>query len=93
MKSKHITDEKRFELYTDDGVKVGLIEYKKDPKNRFYATHTKVLEGNQGKGYGKELVDILAAYAKDNGYKIIPVCPFVKDLFKKMPENYSAVLP
>lgn len=48
--------------------------------------HTKVNEGNNGKGYGKKMVAKAVAYAREKGIKIIPLCPFAKKVFDKTPE-------
>lgn len=48
--------------------------------------HTEVLPGGEGKGLGKKLVTHVVSYAREQGLKIIPVCPFAKALFEKIEE-------
>ncbi|MGL2966639.1 GNAT family N-acetyltransferase [Flavobacterium sp. XGLA_31] len=48
--------------------------------------HTEVNPGNEGKGLGKKMVAQAVAYARENGIKIIPLCPFAKSVFDKVPE-------
>jgi predicted GNAT family acetyltransferase len=48
--------------------------------------HTEVNPGNNGKGFGKKMVVKAVEYARENGIKIIPLCPFAKSVFDKNPE-------
>jgi len=48
--------------------------------------HTEVNEGNEGKGFGKKMVTKAVEWARENGIKIIPLCPFAKSVFDKTPE-------
>ena len=48
--------------------------------------HTEVNPGNEGKGFGKQMVKKAVEYARDKGIKIIPLCPFEKSVFDKVPE-------
>lgn len=92
MKTKHDAEKKRIDLYTDEGTHVGEIEYMRGGNNELFATHTEVFRGNEGKGYGSQLVDALAAYAAETDAIIKPVCPFVKALFQRKPEKYAKVI-
>lgn len=48
--------------------------------------HTEVNPENNGKGFGKKMVVKAVEYARENGIKIIPLCPFAKSVFDKNPE-------
>ena len=48
--------------------------------------HTEVNPRNEGKGFGKKMVTKAVEYARENGIKIIPLCPFAKAVFDKTPE-------
>lgn len=48
--------------------------------------HTEVNPGNEGKGFGKKMVTKAVEYARENGIKIIPLCPFAKSVFDKVNE-------
>jgi predicted GNAT family acetyltransferase len=48
--------------------------------------HTEVNPGNEGKGFGKQMVKKAVEYARENDIKIIPLCPFAKSVFDKVPE-------
>ena len=48
--------------------------------------HTEVNPGNNGKGYGKMMVQKAVEFALEKNIKIIPLCPFAKKVFDKTPE-------
>jgi len=48
--------------------------------------HTEVNPGNEGKGFGKKMLTKAVEYAREKGVKIIPLCPFAKSVFDKVPE-------
>jgi len=50
------------------------------------ADHTGVPEVLKGRGVGKALVEFLINDARDNNFKIVPLCPFVKAQYQRHPE-------
>ena len=48
--------------------------------------HTEVSEGLRGRGVGDALVTAAVEYARRNGDKIIPTCPFVRSWLARHPE-------
>ena len=50
------------------------------------ADHTGVPEELRGTGAGQALVEHLVATARDEGWKIVPLCPFVNAQRRKHPE-------
>ena len=48
--------------------------------------HTEVNPGNEGKSYGKKMVNKAVEFARERGIKIIPLCPFAKSVFDKTPD-------
>lgn len=50
------------------------------------ADHTGVPEALEGRGVGKALVNALIEDARANGFKIMPLCPFVRAQFARHPE-------
>ncbi len=71
-----------FEIYFD-GRKAGLMTYFWKNSETFVIDHTEVDEAYGGKGLGKDLVIAAVNFARKNNYKIIPVCPFAKAIFRK----------
>lgn len=55
-------------------------------ENKIIIDHTEVFPEFNGKGIGKKLVLEGVKYARENNLKIIPLCPFAKALFMKLPE-------
>ncbi|WP_290790124.1 GNAT family N-acetyltransferase [Flavihumibacter sp. UBA7668] len=53
--------------------------------------HTEVAEKAEGKGYAKMLLNEMVGYARKNGLKVIPLCPYVHAQFKRHPEEYADV--
>jgi len=60
-------------------------------ENKIIIDHTEVNPGNEGKGLGKKMVTKAVEWARENGIKIVPLCPFAKSVFDKTPE-FSDVL-
>ena len=60
-------------------------------KDKIIIDHTEVNVGNNGKGFGKKMVEKAVAFAREKGISILPLCPFAKSVFDKNPE-FSDVL-
>ena len=50
------------------------------------ADHTEVAEGQEGKGVGLIMLRAFIHDARTNGFKIVPLCPFVNAQRRKHPE-------
>lgn len=50
------------------------------------ADHTAVAEGQEGKGIGLILLQAFISDARRDGFKIVPLCPFVNAQRRKHPE-------
>lgn len=50
------------------------------------ADHTGAPDELKGTGAAAALVDYLIADARRNGFKIVPICPYVRALYKKHPD-------
>ncbi len=50
------------------------------------ADHTGVPDSFRGTGAGRALVERLVADARAEGFKVVPLCPFVNGLRQKHPE-------
>ena len=55
-------------------------------ENLISADHTGAPDSMKGTGVAKALVDFLVADARANGFKIIPICPYVRAQYAKHPE-------
>lgn len=54
---------------------------------RIYLDSTYTPEEFRGRGIGAALVEESVSFAKKNKLKIVPVCPFAVEYFKKHPEH------
>lgn len=54
-----------------------------DEDGNMVVDHTEVSDKLRGQGAGRQLLDTIVAHARSENRKIIPVCPFVKSVFKK----------
>lgn len=69
-----------------DGKQEALMTFVFAGEDKFIIDHTEVNPGNNGKGYGKKMVLAAVDYARENHFKILPLCPFAKSVFDRTPE-------
>lgn len=80
--------QKRFEVAVNG--RLALLEYILAGKNITY-THTEVPEELEGLGIGGKLARHALEFARDNGLKVIPLCPFVIAYLRRHPEYQPLV--
>jgi len=80
----------RLELEVEGSI--AFIEYKLSGDTLFLI-HTEVPPALKGKGAASAIVQKALQYAKDNNYKIIPICPFVQSYLKRHQEWNDIVAP
>jgi len=92
MEIRHTKNENQgaFEVI-EEGAKVGEMTYTQAGPGRITIDHTEVDPSQNGKGLGKKLVDAGVAFARENGLKIVPLCPFAKRVLTGS-EKYADVL-
>lgn len=54
--------------------------------------HTEVAAELAGQGIGRALLEAVADYSRENKLRILPVCPFAKNLMLRDPEKYGDLL-
>lgn len=69
-----------------------FIDYKLSGSTLFLV-HTEVPKELEGKGVGGAIVQKALQYAKDNQYKIVPICPFVQAYLERHKEWSDIVAP
>jgi hypothetical protein len=77
--------------YEEQEVRLAEMTFSKAGDKLLIIDHTEVAEKLKGKGAGKQLVTAAVEYARNNGIKILPLCPFAKAVFDKTP-NFKDVL-
>jgi len=69
-----------------DGAIEAELVYHLTGEGNMVIEHTEVDDSLAGKGVGRQLVETAVDYARTHNIKIIPVCPYAKSLFDKLPE-------
>ncbi|RLJ41338.1 hypothetical protein BCF46_3131 [Litoreibacter meonggei] len=70
-----------------DGVEAeGEITFTKRGPDIIGADHTGVPDPMAGQGVAKALLDFMLTDARDNGFRIIPICPYVRKQYARHPE-------
>ncbi|HMQ04456.1 MAG TPA: GNAT family N-acetyltransferase [Pyrinomonadaceae bacterium] len=62
----------------ENGEWLAELSYIRNGPNTMVIDHTEVVEDLAGQDVGRKLVDAAVAFARENGLKIRPLCPFVK---------------
>lgn len=68
--------------YIEDGDSKAHIIWSQEG-NTMVMNETYVSEELRGQGVGRKLLDQAADYARENGYKMKAVCPYVAESFEK----------
>jgi predicted GNAT family acetyltransferase len=71
---------------------MGEMTYVYAGSDKIIIDHTEVDPVLRGQNAGKKLVEAAAAWARQAGLKIIPLCPFTKATMLKNREFYEDVL-
>lgn len=71
-----------FEL-SEGGKRMGYLSYEWADDTVFAIMHTVVEPEFQGRGLAKVLLNAAVEFAREKGYKIRPVCPYVDTMFKR----------
>lgn len=74
----------------DDGMEIGEMTYLWEG-NRMVVDHTGVAPQYEGQGIGRDLFVKAVEYAREKNARIIPVCPFVATMFRRMPETQDVL--
>jgi len=86
IKHEHLTTKGDFFVLDDKDRKIAVMTYIMTDDKTMLIEHTIVEEQLEGQGIGRKLVDAGVKYARENGLKIIPQCPYANSVFKKTPE-------
>ena len=88
MDVRHQPDQNRFAAETDAGtatlaytMRGGILVF----------VHTLVPEGARGQGVGSALAEAGLDYAREEGLKVIPECPFVAAYVSDHPETHDLI--
>lgn len=76
----------RYEARLPDHDEPGVLTYSRMSAETVIADHTSVPDALRGRGVGIALVERLIADAREDGFRIVPLCPYVKAQYGKHPE-------
>lgn len=79
-----------FKAVADD-IEAGRMTYSWAGSEKFIIDHTEVNPDFKGQGVGNQMVHAAVAYARTNGLKIIPLCPFAKSVFDKRTDYHDVL--
>lgn len=79
-------------VYTVEGKKKAFMDLLLTETGKLVIKHTEVDRSLEGQGIAKKLLEEVAAFARDKNYKILPICPFAKNIMYKYPEQYKDLL-
>ena len=78
----------RFEINTDAGT--GVLAYTRQ-NDVLEIMHTEVPDASEGRGYGAALAEAALEFARREGARVIPSCPFVASYIKRHPQYADLV--
>lgn len=70
----------------ENGKQEAMMTFVFAGEDKIIIDHTEVNPGNNGKGFGKQMVLKAVDFAREKGITILPLCPFAKSVFDKTPE-------
>lgn len=86
MTLMHDRSAHRFRMPLEEGGEA-YVEYAEREAGTLDLQHTVVPPESRGKGHGSEIVEQVLRYAREQGLRIIPSCPFVAAHLRKHPEH------
>lgn len=69
-----------------DGRQLAELTYVWAGEDRIIIDHTEVSDELRGQGAGKQLVGAAVEFARERSIRILPLCPFAKSVFERVPE-------
>ncbi len=70
----------------EDGEWLAELSYMRNGPNTMVIDHTEVGEKFAGQGVGGKLVETAVGFARKNGLKIKPLCPYARKVIESNPE-------
>ncbi len=82
----HNSAQKRFEIQIGD--QIAMVKYILGSSEIIF-THTEVPEALEGHGIAGKMAKVAVEYAKAQGLRIRPTCPYIAEYIKRHPEYHS----
>lgn len=64
--------------------RAGAMTFRKPSEDHIIIDHTEVEPEYKGQGVGKKMLYKIVEWAREEGIKITPLCPFAAAMFKKL---------
>lgn len=91
MSAEILKKENRFLVNDKEGNMVAEITYMPSGDSQITIDHTYVSESLRGQGIAGKLIESVVQEAREQGYKIVPLCSYAKAVFERKSE-YRDVL-
>ena len=75
-----------------DGTKKAEMTYKHSGDHQITIIHTEVNDALQGQGVGHQLIREAVGYLRENNFKAVAQCSFVKSVFDKKSEEFADIM-
>ncbi|HYE54219.1 MAG TPA: GNAT family N-acetyltransferase [Chitinophagaceae bacterium] len=69
-----------------EGRELAEMAYTMPSPDKMIIEHTEVNDELRGRNVGAQMVKQAVEYARSNNIKIIPLCPFAKSVFDRVPD-------
>ena len=87
MKIEHEVKKRKGSFFIEEsGEMVARLDYFNSSPGEMKIYHTEVAPSFRGEGIGKDLVAAAVDFARKNSLKIVPTCPYAKDMIDENPE-------
>ena len=83
--------ENRFYKNNEEGKMIAEVTYVPAGDTIVILDHTFVDPSLRGQGIAAQLVDRVVEEMGSEGKKIVPLCPYAKELFNRKPEKYKTI--
>lgn len=76
----------------ENGERLAAMEFTMAGTDKMIIDHTDVDDRLRGQGAGRQLLNRLVEYVRENEIRVIPLCPFAKSVFQKDPSIRDVLL-
>ncbi|HEY9292197.1 MAG TPA: GNAT family N-acetyltransferase [Microlunatus sp.] len=85
-----VPEQRRFEARDDRDQLLGFVDYRRTDDTITF-THTEVMPEFEGNGVGSTLARAVLDQARQDGFTVVPQCPFIKSWIDRHPDYADLV--